>query len=120
MHDPSNAVFEVDGVEVDQQTKRFARQFQVSKQLRLMNRLKLVDRFQFHDHIIFNQQVKPETSIQFQTIIIHRKGHLRPTVQAAFCKFMLQAALVNAFKKSRSQGGVDLHGGVDDVTADQV
>ena len=53
----SDAVFQVDGIEIDEQSKFLAAEFQIGEQLGFVDGRDLFDRLQFHDHRIFHQQI---------------------------------------------------------------
>jgi len=74
---PTNdAVLEHGDVEVDQQTDRFAGEFEVGDNLCVVNRMQFFDALQFDDDRILGEHVDAETAIQSDGFVDYRQFDL--------------------------------------------
>jgi hypothetical protein len=111
---------QVGDIEIDQQTNAAATQFQVSEQLGLMERKELGDTLQFHYYEVFNEQVNSIAVVDFQITVDDGQRMFMLGPKSSELKFISHARLVRAFKQTRTERSVHLHGGTHDLTSDVV
>jgi hypothetical protein len=73
-----------------------------------VNREQHLHGFQFHYYEVFHYQVQPQTGVQGEVIVYHRKRHLPFHYQPSLLEFVQQAKLINAFETSRPQRDMPL------------
>jgi hypothetical protein len=75
-HNPANAGFEQNHVEIQEEADPATGQAEIGQQLRLVNRLNRLYRFDFDDDARTDQQIKPVTGIQRRTVVGNGHRHL--------------------------------------------
>ena len=60
-----------------------------------MNRRKLLNRFYFHDYFAIDDQVRPETQVDYFALIFDRNGLLSFYIQITFSKFVDKKILID-------------------------
>ena len=68
----------VDGgsIKVNEQSKSFVEQTEVSQYLFVVNQSEVFHRLNFYNHEAFNQDIKPEPDIKLNSLILHRDTDL--------------------------------------------
>ena len=78
------------------------------------------DTFQFQDDEIFDKEIDAVSQVDSYTVVENREDDLACDVEVLPSKLVEQAGSVGALEQAGSQGGMDLHGGVDDCTCELV
>ena len=113
-----DSVFQVDHVEVDEETERSAAEFEVGDDLRLMDRANCVHRLDFYDDEVLNEEVHTISDFELYAVINDEKPNLTYGPDARFPELVMQAGLVGAFQQAGAQLGMDFHRRRNDLVAD--
>lgn len=74
--EPMDVFFYDRHVEVDEQSKAVAGQFEVGERLGFADRQEVFNRLNFDDERVVDQQVEPKTSIQTDTVVTDWQDNL--------------------------------------------
>jgi len=94
-------------VEVQQKPHSDAAQLQIGQQLRFVDRKNRFNGLDFHDYPLFNTKINLKSSLDSQSVINDSERNLGLDKKAGFGDFMLEAAVVGAFDKTRTERGMD-------------
>ena len=110
IHDPSDAIFQVEFVEIDQEPKPERNELKVVGGDLLEQRRDGFDRFQFNQYLSLNYQISPKTDVKAFTFIDDGNRNLTFDTKLSVPKFHSHRSLVNGFEKTRPERRVDLEG----------
>jgi hypothetical protein len=82
-------------VEINDESNRFAQQLQVGKELGIMNGKNTFHTLQLQDHDIFDNQIKPITTIKRHTFVNDGYGDLSLKAQATQVQLMAQTLFIH-------------------------
>ena len=118
--DSSDASFDKDDVEVDEEAEAFVSQFQMGQELLFVYWRDGLHGFEFHDDLVLHNQVCIEAGINTNGLIDHRNSLLAKDTQSSLFQFIRQSCLVNRFQQTWTQSGMHAKRCIDDVACDLV
>ena len=101
MDDSLDPVFQERQPEVDEETEAFVSETEVVQKLLCMNRVKLISGFQFHDHAILNDQIRPESLVEDDTIGPNWNHYLPRNLQTTTLEPVVQQHLIDRLQVPR-------------------
>ncbi len=98
IHEALDSVFQVDDIEVDEQSERSAAEFEVGDDLSLMNGRDGVHGLDLHNNNILNQKIHAISNFKFHAAIDDGKPDLTRGSNTCFLQFVMQARLIGALE----------------------
>ena len=98
IHEALDSVFQVDDIEIDEQSERSAAEFEVGDDLSLMNGRDAVHGLDLYDNNILDQQVHSISNFEFYAAIDDGKPDLTRGSNTRFLQFVMQARLIGALE----------------------
>jgi hypothetical protein len=97
-----------------------ADEFEVREQLCVVRRDHLFDGLEFDDDPRLDQQIQSIAGIDLDSFIPDWQRHLSVNVQSSLAQLVGQTRLIGRLQQTRSQLGMNFHGGVDDLSGDVI
>ncbi len=107
-------------VEVNQETHVAGGESQVSEQLGHMEWQYLLDGLQFDDDAVFDEKIDSVAAFKLSVTVDDWQPDLVLELQTGEAKFVFEAGMISALKKTRTQRGVDFDCCADDSVGDVV
>jgi hypothetical protein len=107
-------------VEVDEETKRQAREAEVGEDLGFVHGQQVLDRLDLDKNLAINNHVESKPPLDCCTLVDNREGPLPLDVMAALDQLALQTFLVRGFQQSGSERLVHLNGSPNDSSRNPV
>lgn len=79
----------------------------------MVNRVEGLDGFHFHNDSMFYDQIDAVSDFEFMAFIDYGHRYFRYDLETAASQFVRQAGLVGTFQKTRAEGRMNRHRGID-------
>ncbi len=106
--DSLDAVFQVRGAEVNQQTQAPIAQAKLGQQLLAVQWLERFNRFQFDDEFVGNKQVSAETFLKSNAVVRNRNRLLPFDGDTVLAELIGEQDFIDRFQETRPEAGVQL------------